>query len=162
LAPLATAFVNVILAVHIMATVIAFGVVFAYPLFFFVGARMDKRAMAWFHRMEYLIGVALITPGLVVVAASGVYLASKEHIWKAFFVQWGVGIAVVIAVAGAVFFSPQEAKLAKLAARDIEAAGDGEVTFSDEYVRLSRIVAAAGITTFVLVLVTIYLMTIQP
>jgi hypothetical protein len=49
----AVAFETVVLAVHIAATVVAFGVVFAYPLFFFVGG-IDPKAMAWFHRTEYI------------------------------------------------------------------------------------------------------------
>jgi uncharacterized protein (DUF58 family) len=118
--------------------------------------------MAWFHRMEYIIGVWLILPGLALVVASGIYLAAKLHQWSTFFVQWGIGVAVVIAVLGAVFFSPSESKLARLAERDIAASGDGEVNFSPEYARLSKRVAAVGIGTFVLVLVTVYLMTVQP
>jgi hypothetical protein len=39
----AVAFVDLVLAVHILAVVVAFGVVFAYPLFGLVGARLDPR-----------------------------------------------------------------------------------------------------------------------
>jgi hypothetical protein len=158
----AVAFVTVALAIHIAAVLIAFGAVFAYPIFFFIGGRLDKRAMPWFHRVEYIIGIWLIIPGLALVVASGCYLAAKEHQWSAFFVQWGVGVAIAVAVLGAVFFSPQEKKLAELAARDVGEALNAEVQWSPEYSRGSIRVAAMGITTMVVVLVTVYLMTVQP
>ena len=157
----AVAFWQVVLALHIMAVVIAFGVMFAYPIFGAVTARMDPRTVPWLHRMQDVIGKRLISPGLLVVLVAGIYLASKLHQWSAFYVQWGLAVAIVIGALGGVFFSPRERKLAELAERDIRAAGDGEVVWSPEYNAIARQVAIVGSATNILILVTIYLMTVQ-
>jgi hypothetical protein len=157
----AVAFWQIILAIHIAAVVVAFGVTFAYPIIGAVGSRMDPRAMPWFHRMQDLLGKRLVSPGLAAVLVAGIYLASKLDQWSSFYVQFGLAAAIVIGALGGVFFSPSERKLAELAERDIKAAGDGEVTWSAEYEALQRRTAIVGAATGVLVLVTVYLMTVQ-
>jgi hypothetical protein len=157
----AVAFWQIALAIHIVAVVVAFGVMFAYPLIGAVAARRDPRAMPWWHGTQKLLGQRLITPGLAVVLLAGIYLAFKLHQWHAFYVQWGLGVAIVIGGLGGMFFSPSEQKLGELAARDIEAAGGGEVKWSAEYEALSRRVALVGGLANVLILVTVYVMTVQ-
>lgn len=157
----AVAFWQIILAVHIIAVVVAFGVVFAYPLFILVGGRMDPRAMPWFHRMQQTLTRRLISPGLGVVLLAGIYLASKLDQWHAFYVQWGLGIAVVLGGLAGMFFAPREGKLAELAERDIAAAGEGSVQWSEEYLALRTRVGAVGGLTALLILITIYFMTVQ-
>jgi hypothetical protein len=157
----AVAFWQVVLAIHIVAVVAALGVTFAYPLIGAVAANMDPRAMPWYHRTQRLIGQRLISPGLAVVLVAGIYLASKLHQWHAFYVQWGVGIVIVLGAASGAFFAPSERKLAELAERDIKAAGDGEVTLSPEYKALERRVAIVGVIANVLIAVTVYVMTVR-
>jgi hypothetical protein len=157
----AVAFWQIVLAVHIAAVVVAFGVTFAYPLIDAFGSRMDPRAMPWFYRVRDLIGRRLISPGLALVLIAGVYLASKLHQWSAFYVQWGLAVVIVLGGLGGAFLSPNERKLAELAERDIEAAGDGEVQWSEEYLALQRRVAIVGAGYSLLVLITVYLMTVQ-
>jgi hypothetical protein len=158
----AASFSQYVLAVHIAAVVVAFGVTFAYPIIFGLGARMDPRHMGWFHRVEEQVGKRLITPGLVVVLVGGIYLASHEHVWSEFYVQWGLGAAIVLGGLGGAFFAPTERRLAALADRDIAAAGDGPVNFSEEYRALSRRLMTLGGLSSLLVLVTIVIMTAKP
>jgi hypothetical protein len=157
----AVAFWQIVLAVHIAAVMVAFGVTFAYPVIDLAGSRMDPRAMPWFYRTRDLIGKRLISPGLLLVLIAGVYLASKLHQWHAFYVQWGLAVAIVLGALGGGFLSPNERKLADLAERDIEAAGDGEVRWSEAYVALRRRVSIVGLGFSFLVLITVYLMTVQ-
>jgi len=157
----AVMFWQVILAVHIVAVVVAFGVTFADPLFMLAGTRLDPRAMPWSHRMQQMIGRRLINPGLAVVVLAGIYLASRLHQWHAFYVQWGVAIAIVIGGIEGSFMIPRVGKLAELAERDIAAAGADEVSFSVEYATLARRVRAAGGLLSLLVVITIYLMSVQ-
>ncbi|MHB1537800.1 MAG: hypothetical protein ACYCUM_02525 [Solirubrobacteraceae bacterium] len=119
---LAASLYEVILAVHIMAVVAAFGVTFAYPIIFAVGARHDPRSLPLLHRVEYTIERWLVNPGLLLVVAAGIFLATDGHHWKSFFVQWGLGAAIVIGgVLGAVMI-PTSQKAEEVARRDIEAA----------------------------------------
>ena len=52
--------------------------------------------MPWFHRMQQAVSRWLIGPGLLLVVIFGVILASKYHAWHAFYVQWGIGAAIVM------------------------------------------------------------------
>jgi hypothetical protein len=123
---LAASAYEIVLAVHVMAVVVAFGVTFAYPIIFAVGARHGPRSLPLLHRIEYTIERLLINPGLLVVLAAGIFLASDGHHWSEFFVQWGLGSVVVIgALVGSVMI-PTAKRAEKIAARDVATAGDGE------------------------------------
>ena len=154
----AVIFYEVVLAVHIMAVIVAFGVTFAYPIMFSLAARLDPLSLPVLHRIEYSIEQRLTNPGLVVVLAAGIYLASKLHVWSAFYVQWGLASVVVIGgVIGAVMI-PTAKRAATLAERDLAASNEDPVGFSDEYRALTRRLATVGTLLSLLVLVTVYFM----
>ncbi|MFI5037579.1 MAG: hypothetical protein ACHP93_03790 [Solirubrobacterales bacterium] len=158
----ATSLYNVVLAIHIMAVVVAFGVTFAYPVMFAVGARRDPRSLPVLHRVEYTIDRALVNGGLVLVLGAGIFLASDGHHWSEFFVQWGLGAVVVIgALVGAVMI-PTAKRAETVAERDIAATGDGQIEMSAEYRALVRRLSRVGTLLSLLVLVTILFMAIQP
>jgi hypothetical protein len=154
-------FWQVVLAVHIAAVLITFGVMFAYPVIYLFGAQLDPRAMPWYYRTRALLGQRLISPGLVLVLAAGIYLASKLHEWSFFFTQWGLAMVVIIGAIGGAFLTPREKKLAELAERDVAAASGGTVSWSAEYKTLSKRVVIVDSFVLVLILATVYLMTIQ-
>jgi hypothetical protein len=158
---LAVKFVDVALAIHIMAVVVAFGVTFAYPIIHTVGKRLDPRAMPWMHRVQVEIARRLITPGLVVILAFGIYLTSHEHQWSTFYVQWGLAVVVILGAAAGAFFTPKERRLAELAQRDVDAAGPGALEFSAEYESLAKQVAVGGAIADLLILATILFMTLH-
>jgi hypothetical protein len=165
LAPAVT-FDQVILALHIMSVVIAFGVLFAYPLFMLVGARLDPAAMPAFHRVQQLVSRTVVSVGLLFVVIFGVILASEFHAWKHFYVQWGVGAALVIGAIEGMFTIPRTGRLAELSARDLGLDGarseTGAVTaLSAEYRALARQVLLGCTLESLLVLVTILFMAIQ-
>jgi hypothetical protein len=162
---------EVVLAIHIMAVVVAFGVIFAYPIMFAVGARHDPRSLPLLHRVEYTIERWLINPGLLLVVLAGIYLASEGHYWSQFFVQWGLGAAIVIgAVVGAVMI-PTAKRAELLAERDLASSEPGAerggtaqqtIAMSEEYRNLTRRLTAVGSLLSLLVLVTILFMAIKP
>jgi hypothetical protein len=154
----AISFQDTVLAIHIMAVVVAFGVTFAYPLITAVIEKADPRSLPALHRAELAVGQRLITPALAVVILAGIYLASKEHQWSDFYVQWGLGASIVIGALGGMFFSPNERRLIELSERDIAASGEGEVTMSDEYRAAAKNQARVGAASSLLVLLTIFFM----
>jgi len=176
--PAASAY-EFVLAVHIMAVVVSFGVTFAYPIMFAVGARTDPRSLPLLHRLEYTITRRLINPGLVVVLGAGIYLASDGHHWSEFFVQWGLAVVIVIgALLGSVMI-PTSKRAEQLAERDLGAlaaaahgtAGAGPAggagaagagAMSEEYGAVTRRLAIVGTLLSVLVLVTILIMVVKP
>jgi hypothetical protein len=155
------AFWQVILAVHILAVVVAFGVVFAYPLFGLVGRRIDPRALPWFHRMQVMVSQRLTSPGLLIVLLAGIYLASDLHQWKRFYVQWGIAAVIVLGAVEGAYMTRGHRRLAELAERDIGSSQGREVQFSQEYEDLVKRVGGAGTILTLIVIVTIYLMTVQ-
>jgi len=157
----AVTFYTFVLAAHIAAIVIAFGVTFAYPVMYAVGMSREKRSMPGFHRIQDSVGKFVISPFLALALLCGIYLASKLHAWSSFYVQWGLAVIIVLGGLGGAFFAPRERKLAELADRDIAAAGEGEVTWSEEYDALRKQVALVGYISNVLVVLTIYFMTAQ-
>ena len=157
----AAAFWQYVLAIHIIAVITGFGVIFAYPLLGIAGEQMDPRAMPWFHRMQSMISQRIINPSLLVVLIAGIYLASKLDQWGSFYVQWGLAMAIVLGALLGVFFIPNERRLSEIAKRDVAAAGDGEVQWSPEYQALRSRVASVGTLVSLLIVITVVLMTIQ-
>ncbi len=154
-------FVQVVLALHILAVVAAFGVLFAYPIFLTIGAQLDPGAMPWFHRMQQAVSRWLIGPGLLLVVIFGVILASKDHAWHAFYVQWGIGAAIVMGALEGMFMIPREGRLADLARSDLEAQPGTVVTRSAEYQAVFRQVAIGGMALSLIVILTVYFMATQ-
>lgn len=162
---------EVVLAVHIMAVVVAFGVTFAYPIIFAVGTRQDPGSLPLLHRLEYTITRRLVNPGLLLVMLAGIYLASDGHHWSEFFVQWGLAAVIVIGgVLGAVMI-PTSRRAELVAKRDLSSgaasapagqpAGQA-LTMSAEYRALTRRLAIVGSLLSLLVLLTIFFMVIKP
>ncbi len=151
---------DVVLAIHIMGVVVAFGVVFAYPIMFALAAKHDPRSLPLIHRIETVVDRALVNGGLVVIVGAGIFLASDGKHWSEFFVQWGLGAAIVIGALVGAAMIPASKKAQKLAERDL-AAGDG-ATMSEEYRAVTKRLATVGSLLSGLVVVTILFMAIKP
>jgi hypothetical protein len=159
----AVTFYTFALAIHIASIVIAFGVTFAYPVMYAVGIRSEARSMPGVHRIQDSVGKLVISPFLGLALLAGIYLASKLHTWSDFYVQWGLGVIVILGGLGGAYFAPRERRLAELAERDV-AAGDPDAsgfTFSAEYKALRQQVFSVNLAANVVVLLTIFFMVAQ-
>jgi hypothetical protein len=163
----AVSFTQVVLAIHILAVVVGFGAVFAYPVLFAAAARTDPGVTPWLLRTRQRLGRYLVNPGLLVVIVAGIYLASKLDQWGNFYVQWGLAAAIVIgAIEGSVVI-PRSGRLAAIAERDLAAtavpAGGQRTsaTWSAEYLAGSRVLWGGGLLLEVLVILTVFFMAIQ-
>ncbi len=161
--PLAVTGYDVVMAVHIMAVVIAFGWTFALPLMFAVALKRDPRGLPLLHRIEVFVSRWMLNPALVVILGAGIYLASDGHHWSEFFVQWGLAAVVVIGgLVGAVLM-PASRRAEAAVSRDLEAwHGSGEFAPSEEYGAIAKRINAVGMLASVIVLLTILFMTIKP
>jgi hypothetical protein len=158
---LGASFPDAILAIHILAVLVAFGVTFAYPLFDRVGGRLDKRSMPWFHRLQQTISRRLTNPALGVVLAAGIYLATDEHQWSHFYVQWGVAAVIVLGGLEGALVTPRSGRLAELASRDVEMARGQDVTWSPEYQTAGRQVEMVRAGMALIVALTIFFMALH-
>jgi hypothetical protein len=160
--PLGTSAYEIVLAIHIMAVVIAFGWTFALPIAFALGAKGDPRSLPLLHRVEFVVSRWLVNPALAVILGAGIFLASDRHRWSQFFVQWGIGAVVVLGgLVGSVLMPV--AKRAEAAARaDLEDWSGGDFEPGSEYRAAARRLTIVGSAASLLVLVTIAFMVVKP
>lgn len=154
----AVAFYEVVIALHILAVVFAFGATFAYPVIFAFAGK-EPRALPTVYRAIHGISQRVITPGLALVVIFGIYLASHLHLWSSFFVQWGLGVSIAIGAVEGMYLGPREKRLIEVAEAEVAAAGaDGEVVQGAEHKSLANSVGAVGALMDLLVILTIYFM----
>jgi uncharacterized membrane protein len=146
------------LFIHILAVVLTFGPTFGYGFLFSVMPRYPRAAPGLIAGIEK-IDRYLITPGMVVILLAGIYLLA-EGPWKSSEAFITVGFIAIIALFGLQhgFFRPQEAKARELAERDLKA-GD---TLSAEFEEVSRRLGTVGPIAGLIVVITIFFMTVKP
>ncbi len=154
----AVQFYEVVLALHILAVVIAFGATFAYPVLLGVVTKADTRALPALYRALHAISQRVIMPGVAAILVFGIYLASHLHLWSTFFVQWGLGVVIVIGAVEGAYLGPREKRLIEVADHDFATAGEGPVSFGAEHDSLVRQIGAVGALMDLLVVITIYFM----
>jgi uncharacterized membrane protein len=152
-------FYGVVLSVHIMAVVVAFGFSFAYPVFKPWARRQHPGAMPVIHDMSERLGKLVMSPAMVVVLICGIYLASDADVWSEVWVSVPLLILIVIGGLGGAYFAPRERRLAELARRDL---GEGGGTLSAEYDDLFQQVSIAAYANCALVLIAIFFMAAKP
>ncbi len=165
--PATITFPSVVLAIHIIAAVVGFGITFAYPLLLATAARTDPSVTPWLLRNRQRVGRVLVNPGLLIVLLAGIYLATDLHQWSRFYVQWGLAAVIVIgAIEGAIMI-PRSGRLAEIAERDLASTavpGGGRrtsATWSREYVGGTRILWLAGLALQLVVLLTVFFMAVH-
>lgn len=146
------------LFIHILAVVLAFGPTFGYGIIFSVMPKYPRATPALFEAIRKVDNY-LVNPGMLVVLLAGIYVMSDGH-WdggEAFIV---VGFIAIVALLGLQhgFFRPQGLKAQALAERDLEA-GD---TFSAEFEEIARRLGTVGPIAGLIVVVTIFFMTVKP
>jgi hypothetical protein len=157
----AVAFYEIVLALHILAVVFAFGATFAYPVLLGAVTKADPRALPALYRALHAISQKVIMPGVAAILVFGIYLASHLHLWHTFFVQWGLGVSIVIGAVEGMYLGPREKRLIEAADRDVAAAGPGEMTFGAEHDSLVRQVGGVGALMDLLVVITIFFMVLH-
>jgi hypothetical protein len=154
-------FWQVVLAIHVVFVVAALGALVAYPVIALAAERLDRGSVALLHRVRQVLGRSLINPGLLVVVIAGFYLAADLHTWHDFYVQWGIGVVIVLGALEGAFVTRQSGHLAVLAQHDIDAAGGGEIKWSSDYVSARGRADQVSAAMAVLVIVTVFIMVVQ-
>jgi hypothetical protein len=155
-------FYDVVVFVHVTAVILAFGATFAYPFFQVVTERVSPRSVPAMWRATHTASHFLVIPGSLVVLAAGLYLTIDRWDFGYLFITVGLTIIVVLILLGVAFFDRHEARAIELSERDVAAAGDGEVVLSEEYWEVSKRVARVGMLASVLILATVFFMTVKP
>ena len=140
---------DAVVALHVMAIVVAFGVVFTYPVVLPWLRRHHPASMGVAHEVQGRLGRYVITPAATLALVAGVYLASDADLWGEVWVIVPFLILVAVLGVGGAVFAPTERRLAHLASGGIDAA---------EYDATFRRLLVAEAVVAVLVLVAIFLM----
>jgi hypothetical protein len=160
----AVAFADFILAIHILAAVVGFGVLFGFPLLLANASRLDPAVLPWLLRARQQVGRYLVNPGLLVLLLAGIYLASDLHQWKSFYVQWGVAAVIVIGALEGSLIVRRSGHLAEVAERDLAATGVAaggqrvSAQWSPEFNSGLRVLTNAGWLIDAIVVITVFLM----
>jgi hypothetical protein len=146
------------LFIHILAVVLAFGPTFAYGIIFSVMPQHPRSAPALFEAIRK-VDRYLVDPGMIVVLLAGIYLLA-EGPWESSEAFITVGFVAIIVLFGLqhAFFRPQGRKAQELAERDLKAGN----SFSPEFEAIARRLGTVGPLAGLIVVITIFFMTVKP
>lgn len=151
---------KILLFLHILAVVLAFGPTFGYAFFFSVAPQYPRATPAILAGVQK-VDRYLVNPGMVVLLLAGIGLLSASGgAWDTSDAFVGVGILAIIVLFGLQhgFFQPQVRKAKALAERDLES-GDA---LSPEFEALGDRIGQVGTLAGVIVIVSIFFMTYKP
>jgi hypothetical protein len=158
----AVSFYDVVVWLHVSAVVVGFGGTFAYGVFLATAGRSDPRAMPAMLAAMRANDRSLVTVGGLLVLVTGVYLAAVQWGFGPFFVGWGIVAVLVLLGLTHGYFRPNERRAQEAAERDIEAAGDGEVEFGEDFRQAGRRLSIVGAVAGLIIVLTVYVMVAKP
>jgi uncharacterized membrane protein len=141
---------TVVVALHIIAVVAAYGLPLSAPLLVPYVRRHHPAALPGLHAAQYRLNNVVTGPFTLLVLAFGIYLASDGHRWGDPFVGIGIGAIAIIAVVGGGVVVP--------AVRDLAALDPS----SPEYERVYRRYMTAETFLGAVVVLTIFVMAAKP
>jgi hypothetical protein len=106
----------------------------------------------------------LIYPGLLIVLVCGIYLASKEDQFHAFYVQWGFFAVIVIGGVEGGVMAPRVRRLIEISERDLAGVPAGPAlteapsALSSDYQKVFNEVSIGGAVQALVVVLTVFLM----
>lgn len=152
--PIAVAFFDVVLWLHIVAFFVAFGPTYAYGLFLGFAAKAGPTAMASSARAMLAWDRIAVTTGSLVLLATGLFMVNDSPNYEVseFFVSWGFAAFIIVLGLTHGFFIPNTRRAIELLDRgqQEEAQAVGE--------KVGRVGAALGL----FVIITVYVMTAKP
>jgi hypothetical protein len=144
--------------VHILAVVLAFGPTFGYGILFSVLPKYPHATPALIEGIQR-VDRYLVNGGTLVVLLAGIYLL-VDGPWDGSESWITIGFVAIIALLGLqhAFFRPQTAKARALAERDLK---NGD-TLSEEFQEVAQRLGTVGPIAGLIVVVTIFFMTVKP
>ena len=149
-----------------MAAIVAFGPLFAFPLFISVTERRDRLSLPVVLRAVNRTERAIVVPATAVVGFTGVYEAIDgpysfdDDLWMS------IGFILYLVVFALVVFliEPQRARAADEADRALEEADeeDDDLELTEQYRARMRLPNALMPAIWIVILFIVYLMEVKP
>ncbi|MBA2348152.1 MAG: DUF2269 family protein [Solirubrobacterales bacterium] len=149
---LAITLYDTVLWLHIVAVIVAFGALFAYPVFFAVNASAPITERTGLHRAQIAFSKKVTGPVLGVVLLAGAYLASDRDYWSEVWVSVPLLILFVVAGLGATVLRRNEQALL-----DTATAGD-DLAYAEALGKAKT----WTLVILALVVVAVFFMTVKP
>jgi hypothetical protein len=143
---------DVVVWIRVTAVVVAFGALFAYPIFLAVNARAPLAQRAGLHRAQIAFSKRVTGPAIGVILLAGIYLATDAELWDEAWVGISLLLLFVIAGLGATVLRKGEEAMEATAEAGDEAA----------YTRALAGVQRWTLITLALIVFVIFLMTTKP
>ncbi len=161
--PLAVSLLQLSIWVHVTAVVVGLGMTFAEALLFPVTMKMNPRHLPFVHRLQLTINQYVANPALLLIVATGIYQVSEMG-WSfgAFWISASFVIVIILGGLNGAYFIPSDRKLEAMLNSEIEAAGDGPFTPSEEYLNKAKVQGMLGPVMGILIVLAIYLMVVKP
>jgi hypothetical protein len=152
-----------VLAFHVMAVLLAYGLPLTVPFVLPYLRRVHPRAMPGVHDVQHRLNQRLATPASIVIFVLGATMATKRSLWTEPWVDSAVTLFAVISLTGATYIVPSCRKLAELAQTDVDASpNDQPVSWSPPYdTRFKQYVAVESLLG-ASVLTAIFFMAAKP
>jgi Predicted integral membrane protein (DUF2269) len=155
-------FYDVVVWLHVTAVVLAFGPTFAFGIYYGVVGSRDPRSLPAVFDATTVVNRTLTTIGMLVILASGIYLAADRWDFGEAFVIVGIAAIIVLFALVHGFFIPNDRRGKEAAERDIAAAGTGDVEFGAEFWASASRGRTVGALAGLIVILTIYFMAAKP
>ena len=165
--PVAVGFYDVSVAIHVMAAIVAFGPLFAFPLFISITERRDRLSLPVVLRAVNRTERAIVVPVGALVGFTGVYLAIDgpfafdDDLWMT------IGFVLYLLAFGALVLvvEPMRAQAADEADRMLDEAEDEDeedLPLWDAYHARMRVPNALMPAIGIVLLFVVYLMEVKP
>jgi uncharacterized membrane protein len=154
-------FYAIVLFLHIVAAIGAFGITFAYPVIDRVVRTRDARSLPTYHEAQIQVSRRVVTPSAVIVLIAGIYMASDK--WGDFSSGWWSGaLAILVVLLGIEhgFLIPNARRLRDRAALDVQGGSGGAL--SADYQQLARQRSILVGISSLLVVIAVFLMVVKP
>jgi hypothetical protein len=151
---------KIMLFLHILAVVLAFGPTFGYGFFFSVAPQYPSAVPAILAGVQK-VDKYLVNPGMIVLLLAGIgLLSASDGVWDGSDAFIVVGFIAIIALFGLQhgFFQPQTRKAKEIAERDLKS-GD---TLSPEFEAISNRLGGVGSLAGLIIAVTVFFMAYKP
>ena len=144
---------------HISGAVVGLGATFALSIAFPLALRSDARNLPFVHRLSLDVNRKLASPALLVLIATGIWMAADRDLFAEPWVGGPILIAIILGGMQGAYFVPTDRKLAALAEKEL---ADGATTLSEDYRRQAQREGGIGAVAGVLILLALFLMTVKP
>jgi hypothetical protein len=151
---------KILVFLHILAVVLAFGPTFGYGFFFSVAPQYPSAVPAILAGVQK-VDKYLVNPGMIVLLLAGIgLLSASDGVWDGSDAFIVVGFIAIIALFGLQhgFFQPQVRKAKEIAERDLQA-GD---SLSPEFEAISNRLGGVGSLAGLIIAVTVFFMVYKP